>query len=86
MRNNIRNNKVRLKLPRQGFKRQWLRCKQHGRVYFYDYQPYSLSNPILTSDCGCDPRGMSYVSDEDGITAWLADRHKEMEHGGTDTG
>lgn len=36
----------------KGFERQWLRCRECGRVQFYDYQPYSLSRPILVTACG----------------------------------
>lgn len=48
----------------RGYKRQWLRCRTCGHVQFYDYVPYSLSNPIRTTACGhgaaerdlgCDP-------------------------------
>lgn len=35
-----------------GFERQWLRCRTCQRVYHYDYQPFSLSNPILWTQCG----------------------------------
>ena len=38
--------------PRPGYKRQWLRCRQCFRMQFYDYVPYSLSNPIMTTICG----------------------------------
>lgn len=37
-----------------GFKWQYIRCKKHGRVARYQYQPYSLSNPIIGfMECGC---------------------------------
>lgn len=44
-----------------GYKRNYWRCvaRVHprrgcNRVYFKDYVPHSLSNPILTIDCGHD--------------------------------
>jgi hypothetical protein len=36
----------------QGMKRQWVRCKECSNVAFYDYLPYSLSNPVMTAPCG----------------------------------
>ena len=38
--------------PCPGYKRQWIACKQCGRVSYYDYVPYSLSNPVMTLPCG----------------------------------
>lgn len=38
--------------PISGYKRQWLKCKACGRVQYYDYVPYSLSNPVMTTVCG----------------------------------
>lgn len=35
-----------------GYRRQWVRCKTCARVAYYDYVPYSLSNPIMTMPCG----------------------------------
>lgn len=37
---------------RAGYNRQWLRCRECGWVGYYDYLPYSLSNPIMTTGCG----------------------------------
>lgn len=37
---------------RKGYQRQWLRCRTCGNVAYYDYLPYSLSNPIMTTPCG----------------------------------
>jgi hypothetical protein len=37
---------------RQGFERQWMRCRTCGRIQYYDYQSYSLSRPIMTTACG----------------------------------
>jgi DNA-directed RNA polymerase subunit N (RpoN/RPB10) len=35
-----------------GFVRQWVRCRTCRRLAYYDYQPYSLSNPVRTLPCG----------------------------------
>lgn len=40
------------KKPVKGFKRQWVRCRDCGRVSHYDFQPFSLSDPIRTLPCG----------------------------------
>jgi len=42
------------RLPKvaRGHKRQWLRCRTCANVAFYDYVPYSFSNPITTTPCG----------------------------------
>ena len=34
------------------YQRQWLKCRTCGRVMYYDYLPYSLSTPIMTTSCG----------------------------------
>lgn len=36
----------------KGHKRQWLRCRTCGNVAYYDYVPYSLSNPLFSTPCG----------------------------------
>ena len=38
----------------KGMKRQWVRCKDKKckRVFYYDYVPYGISNPIMTMPCG----------------------------------
>lgn len=44
----------------QGYQRKWLQCKECKKVYYYDFVPYSLSNPIMYTDCGHSlgyPRG-----------------------------
>jgi hypothetical protein len=43
-----------MKLPpiSEGYARRWLQCRTCGRVQYYDYVPYSLSNPIMTTACG----------------------------------
>lgn len=38
--------------PRQGYKRAWVQCKECAKVMYYDYVPYALSNPIMTTSCG----------------------------------
>lgn len=38
--------------PAKGFARKWVACRHCQRRFYYDYQPYSLSNPILTLPCG----------------------------------
>lgn len=42
------------RLPRlaRGMVRQFIRCRECGRPYFYDYQPFSLGNPLLATPCG----------------------------------
>lgn len=35
----------------KGHKRQWKRCRTCGCVAYYDYIPYSLSNPIACMPC-----------------------------------
>lgn len=55
-----------MKIPpvAKGYQRQWIRCRTCGVVMFYDFVPFSLSNPIRTTTCGhglaerdlgCDP-------------------------------
>ena len=45
--------RVRLPAIRKGYVRKFVRCKTKGcgRVFYYDYVPYSLSNPIMTMPC-----------------------------------
>jgi len=38
--------------PFSGWKRQWLQCHKCGFLQYYDYLPYSLSNPVMWSACG----------------------------------
>lgn len=35
-----------------GYQRTWCACKECGHVAYRDYQPFSLSNPVLTLPCG----------------------------------
>ena len=60
---------------RDGMKRQWTRCKECGNVAYYDFVPYSLSNPIRTLPCG---HGLTIRFDEavDFITAVQAAEEK----------
>lgn len=37
---------------KQGHQRKWFKCPECGEFQYYDYVPYSLSTPILTSLCG----------------------------------
>jgi len=43
-----------MKIPpiAEGYKRQWVKCKECAKVTYYDYVPYSLSNPIMILPCG----------------------------------
>lgn len=46
--------RVKLPPPLKGYERSFVQCKQRGcgRVYYKDYVPYSLSNPVMWTDCG----------------------------------
>lgn len=35
-----------------GYRRDYCACKQCGLALYYDYVPYSLSNPIWVLPCG----------------------------------
>jgi hypothetical protein len=43
-----------MKIPpvKKGYNRQWVKCKECGAPSYYDYVPYSLSNPIKILPCG----------------------------------
>lgn len=47
--------------PAAGYKRAWKHCQRHDRYGFYDYVPFSLSNPVMVMPCGCDPKKNSQV-------------------------
>lgn len=47
-----RDPKIAVPELRPGYRRQWVRCRECQRVAFYDYIPYSLSNPVMTLPCG----------------------------------
>lgn len=51
-----------------GCKRAWYRCKRCSKVYWRDYVPYSLSNPIIYLPCGHDGGGR-FLDAVDEITA-----------------
>lgn len=44
----------RVRLPRvaKGYRRRFVRCKRCRRVYYYDFIPYSLSSPMMVTNCG----------------------------------
>lgn len=58
---------------RKGYQRQWTKCRTCGHVAYYDYVPYSLSNPIRTSPCGHGiterDLGRNRISADEAITA-----------------
>jgi hypothetical protein len=60
--------------PLTGHKRSYRECCECGRIYVYDYQPYSLSNPILTADCAHDPRRFATLPDREGMTRLVLQR------------
>lgn len=37
-----------------GYVRSWLRCRECGSVSYFDFVPYSLSNPVTWTRCGHD--------------------------------
>ena len=37
-----------------GYERKWVKCKECGRVAYYDFVPYSLNNPIMSLPCKHD--------------------------------
>lgn len=42
--------------PRSGYSRSFVKCSKCGNKSYYDYIPYSLSNPVITTPCGHDFR------------------------------
>jgi hypothetical protein len=38
----------------EGYERNYIQCNKCGRVYYYNFVPYSLSTPICTLNCGHD--------------------------------
>lgn len=38
--------------PRDWHKRQWLKCNRCGRPAYYDFSPYSVSDPVMKMPCG----------------------------------
>lgn len=61
--------RIRLRAVPRGMNRQWVKCKTCGRVAYYDYVPYSLSNPIMTMPCGHGVGGRFH----DAVTGLIAD-------------
>lgn len=49
----MKNLKVSLPRIPKGYQREYLLCKHKGcgNVFYYDFIPYSLANPIITSPC-----------------------------------
>lgn len=46
---------VNRRLPvKNGYNRAFSKCNKCGNRVYYDYVPYSLSNPIITTPCGHD--------------------------------
>jgi len=39
-----------------GYKRAFVKCKKCRNKAYYDFVPYSLSNPVVTSPCSHDVR------------------------------
>lgn len=44
--------KVRLPKLAPHLERAFLRCNECGAVYWYDFQPFSISMPVVTKPCG----------------------------------
>lgn len=50
----------------KGYQRQWLRCRICRSEQYYDFIPYSLSNPILVGVCNHDVRrDMDYIDESE---------------------
>ena len=63
--------------PWAGWRRSYWRCKRHGAYAFRDYQPFSLSNPIIGAlKCGCRGHPLDgdivEVSEQEGLRGILA--------------
>lgn len=39
---------------KKGYSRAFCKCSSCGNRAYYDYIPYSLQNPIMTTGCGHD--------------------------------
>ena len=37
---------------RHGRERQWVKCGDCSKPFYYDYVPYGLANPIKSMPCG----------------------------------
>ena len=55
--------------PTQGYTRKWLQCKTCENVYYYDYVPYSLSNPIMWLPCHHNAPGRQLHDSVNELTA-----------------
>jgi hypothetical protein len=56
--------RVRLPSIAKGMRRRFVICRAHRRVAFYDFQPYSLSNPVMGAmACGCDPKHADTITE-----------------------
>lgn len=65
-----------IKPPLQGYKRQWVRCKKCGRIAYYDYVPYSLSNPVMIMPCGHTPamrfrESVDFITEDEALAKFL---------------
>lgn len=73
---------TRVKLPpvRKGYARAFKRCKQKGcgRVSYYDYVPFSLSRPIMTTVCGHGATMCDYDLEDVTEAEWHRLRIKEL--------
>jgi len=67
--------------PDEGYERQWLKCRTCGHLQYYDYIPYSLSNPIMTTACGHGSGERDYgcdrISEDKARSAWVATHPSE---------
>ncbi len=43
--------KLNIKPPISGYKRRWCKCNECGEIFYVDFVPYSLSNPIRWLPC-----------------------------------
>ena len=54
MKNKDALKKLRIPKVSDGNKRDWIKCKKCGEVYFYDYLPFGIGTPITWLKCGHD--------------------------------
>jgi hypothetical protein len=72
---------IKEKIPKvaKGYNRQWIRCIECGRIYYYDYVPYSCSTPIRFTDCGHslgrENLGCAYITEKQ-AKYWLRKKAK----------
>lgn len=60
--------------PAKGYRRAYKKCRECGAVMYYDYVPYSLSRPILTTTCGHGITERDYGLDDISRTEFYARR------------